>query len=230
MRSLFYILLFISSLLLADVDSDFDGVVDSVDRCLETPFDKLVDEYGCPQDERYLGKINLEVLYTYLLEDTQKSASFYLDYNYNNLLLSLSSAYSSDYIYQDSLLIGYRVNLESSRVKLYVGMENSNLLISGSYEYAWQDYIAFLTTNYHTKESDYISYVVGVGRSYANFSFYTYYINSGSTQNYSDEYRSIEGMMSYSVSKDFYIKSGINYSLVDENLYDIYIALGVSFE
>ena len=226
----FFLTLFFTSLLVAEIDSDFDGVEDSLDRCLETPFDKLVDEYGCPQDELYLGRVNLELLYTYLLEEKENSTSFYLDYNYNNFLLSFSSAYASDYTRQDSLLLGYRITLKNSALKLYAGAEDEELLLSGGYEYVWQDYMALFSLNYYNQESSYISYMAGVGRSYEAFDFYVYYMNSGSTEHFSDEYRSVESVLSYNFNKSFYIKSGVNYSLVNEKLYDIYVALGVSFE
>jgi len=227
--NLFLILLF-PFLLFGDVDSDFDGVEDSVDRCLQTPFDKTVDRYGCPEDERYFGRVNLELLYTHLLEDQEERGSFYLDYNYNNFLLSLSSAYAQDYTYQDSVLVGYRVDFSNSTVKVYGGVEENELLLSGSYEYLWKNYIGIVSLSYYDEVDPYMSYMFGLGIGFEKLNIYLYYMSSGSTTNFSDEYKSIESVVSYTIGRDFYLKSGINYSLVDQRLYDIYLAIGVSFE
>lgn len=49
MRKLFGVfLVFAATALLAYNDSDMDGVEDEVDRCQDTPFTQLVDEFGCP--------------------------------------------------------------------------------------------------------------------------------------------------------------------------------------
>jgi hypothetical protein len=226
----YFIYFLLSLTLYADIDYDFDGVDDSIDRCLDTPFDKSVDKYGCPEDEFYVGKLNFELLYTHLLEDSENSASFYLDYNYNNLLLSLSSAYASDYTHQDSLLVGYRFNFTTYLLNLYLGIEEDELFLSSTYEYFWKDYIALLSLNYYNQESKYISYMLGFGRVYDTLGVNIYYMSSGSASTFSDEYRSVESVVSYSFSKSFYLKGGVNYSIVDEKVYDIYVAVGASFE
>jgi hypothetical protein len=165
-----------------------------------------------------------------MLEDDDSSASFYLDYNYNNFLVSLSSAYESDYTHQNSLLLGYSVALKNSLVKLYAGVEESDAILSGSYEYLWQEYIAVVSLNYYNQESGYISYMAGIAKNYDFVSVGIYYMNSGSVEYFSDEYRSVESVVNYNIDERFYIKGGVNYSLVDEKFYDIYFAVGASFE
>ena len=48
--------LLLSSVLVAYKDQDIDGVDDSRDLCLNTPFDVIVDERGCPYGKIFLGK------------------------------------------------------------------------------------------------------------------------------------------------------------------------------
>jgi len=49
MRMILIFLMVFFSVLVADfIDNDLDGVDDRVDKCLDTPFNALVDEDGCP--------------------------------------------------------------------------------------------------------------------------------------------------------------------------------------
>ncbi len=85
---------------IAFTDSDFDGVEDSIDRCPDTPFDVLVDQYGCPieNEEQSSGWFSAKVGGSYYTdeEDETSYASVYLSYGYKSWYFSLSSNY---YIY-----------------------------------------------------------------------------------------------------------------------------------
>lgn len=90
-----YIFLFLLTVLThAYTDYDVDGVDDSIDQCLNTPFDVLVDEQGCDSEKKGHGlwSFSLGTLYT---EDREgKSISnvlFALDYQYKAWGFSLSS-------------------------------------------------------------------------------------------------------------------------------------------
>ena len=90
---LLVISLFVCSNLYA-IDEDIDGVDDSIDRCLNTSFDDLVDEHGCPQGENPQNKkskttleIGSEVAYDQ--EDIRTSSlNFYVAYQYDQWSLA----------------------------------------------------------------------------------------------------------------------------------------------
>jgi len=51
-------MLLLSSTILAYIDQDVDGVDDNYDLCLNTPFDVIVDERGCPYDKNFWSCIS----------------------------------------------------------------------------------------------------------------------------------------------------------------------------
>jgi len=168
-RTLFLILLF-NVLLHAYQDNDVDGVDDRIDRCLNTSFDDIVDESGCPHNMNKQTKLILEIgtELAYDQEDTKTNAfNFYLSYQYANWFATLSnSSYNiSDSSYDDLSLggdyyamLGYihRVNILSIQYALGVKIPNQNSDISSG-EF---DYFGFVTLNYpiSTKQSLYASY------------------------------------------------------------------------
>ncbi len=79
----------------AYVDNDLDGVDDSEDECLNTPFDALVDERGCSYDKKYYGRLTLKLGVDLSLDNfSDKTTNFniYANYGYNNWELSLSNS------------------------------------------------------------------------------------------------------------------------------------------
>ena len=86
---------------IAFTDSDFDGVEDGIDRCPDTPFDVLVDQYGCPVDqvkEEKTGWFSAKIGGSYYTDEGYDTsyASIYLSYGYKAWYFSVSSNY---YIY-----------------------------------------------------------------------------------------------------------------------------------
>ena len=78
----------------AYTDYDVDGVDDSIDQCLNTPFDVLVDENGCDSEKKIqdLWTFTLGTLYAKGEEDGSiTNLLFALDYQYEAWNFSLSS-------------------------------------------------------------------------------------------------------------------------------------------
>ena len=88
-------MLLLSSALSAYVDQDIDGVDDSYDLCLNTPFDVIVDERGCAYDKKFLGKITLQIgsdINFDTLSNTSSNLNLFVNYNYNHWDFSFSSS------------------------------------------------------------------------------------------------------------------------------------------
>jgi len=76
-------------------DYDIDGVEDAMDRCPNTPFDKLVDRWGCPQDNSYNGALTIKIgsdISVDEFSDNVKSLSLFVNYNYLDWDVSLSNS------------------------------------------------------------------------------------------------------------------------------------------
>jgi len=157
---LLVISLFVCSNLYA-IDEDIDGVDDSIDRCLNTSFDDLVDEHGCPQGENPQNKkskttleIGSEVAYDQ--EDIRTSSlNFYVAYQYDQWSLAFSNrSYSIDSSSYDALdlagdyylMLGYTQSFESFLIQYSLGVKfpNSESDISSNE----RDYFAFVTLAY----------------------------------------------------------------------------------
>jgi hypothetical protein len=78
------------------VDNDLDGVDDAVDLCLNTPFDVLVDEYGCDMNKKGVpGKLLIQVGVNQNIDsiyDNSTLLNFFADYSYGNWDISLATA------------------------------------------------------------------------------------------------------------------------------------------
>lgn len=101
-------LLFFSALHLFAIDSDLDGVSDSKDRCPNTPFGDLADNFGCTK----------ETLYTDMAYDIIVGAG-YSDTNYNTLEKTdtLTTTFQADM---------YRGNLFAQILTSYYRSDESN--------------------------------------------------------------------------------------------------------
>ncbi len=102
MRQLFLQLsIFLSINLFAYTDSDFDGVVDSVDRCPNTPFSELVDISGCTTKslisphhyDIIVGASYSDSDYQTLNQTDTLSSTIQVDYYYKNFSLQASTSY-----------------------------------------------------------------------------------------------------------------------------------------
>lgn len=98
---LLLILGFISTSLLAYSDADMDGVDDSVDKCLGTPFTELVDIQGCSKEslvsphhfDVVVGANYSDADYRSLNATDTLASSFQVDYYYKNLSLQASTSF-----------------------------------------------------------------------------------------------------------------------------------------
>jgi len=95
-RSIIILLLLLySSALSANQDYDIDGVEDSVDKCPNTPFDKLVNKFGCPKDESYYGSLTFKLGSDINIDKDYEqinNLNFYLNYRYDRWDMSISNA------------------------------------------------------------------------------------------------------------------------------------------
>jgi hypothetical protein len=111
-------------------DYDLDGVDDNVDKCLNTPFEYEVDEYGCPKNvlDNITTRVSIEYSYnkqsetSYLYKYSLKTIDLYL--GYKNYTFGISKSYISllydDYTYDEtydikgysdlSVDFGYHIN------------------------------------------------------------------------------------------------------------------------
>ena len=98
---LFLAMFFISSSLYAYVDSDMDGVENSVDQCPNTPFTDLVDIKGCTKKslvsphhfDVIVGASYSESDYLTLNTTDTLSSTLQIDYYYKNFSLQASTSY-----------------------------------------------------------------------------------------------------------------------------------------
>lgn len=103
MLKIFLLFLLFQSLTYAYIDSDFDGVSDSIDACPNTPFSDLVDAKGCSVKKVALAKevAHLSLIigsnystYTSTKNQTKTlSQSLELDYEIKKIKLQLSLAH-----------------------------------------------------------------------------------------------------------------------------------------
>jgi len=94
------LLLFFTQISFAYQDSDIDGVDDSVDQCLNTPFDVLVNEYGCANDKSYYGALTLKLGNDISFNSSSNKINnfnIFANYRYQNWDLSLSNSNYSTY-------------------------------------------------------------------------------------------------------------------------------------
>jgi len=258
----FFKYLIISSLLISSaysyVDEDIDGVDDSIDKCLNTPFDALADEDGCAPGQKKDGaKLTLKIGTTTSFDkisDTDTNLNFFVGYKYSNYDFSLSSSNYTSYesssktgdIYISS---GYTLKNENSDVKFTLGMKLATAdedIGTGENDYfgsIFFDYFInqkqdiFLYTSYTISGDsdidyeDFLSFSIGSGVSITNKWYSSLsYDYSGSNFIDSEDYRAISWFNTYSFSKSFF--STLNYSHgLDDLSYDHTISLkfGVNF-
>jgi len=213
----------ISTFLYGFTDNDFDGVDDSMDRCLNTPFKYVVDVDGCPKDKTYIGEINLEIQHTLqtIENETYTLDSFYLDYNYNNYLFSISKFKYGTQI-DTTLSVGYMASKDDISMKIYLGLQDSlkrEYFCSFGVDYFKNDFLYFGNLEYKNISKD-ISLLFGLTYFIKDYEF---------TLSYSDIYKDADVEVLYNLNDMLYIKSGYSLSLNDDS-HSIYFSFGVSFE
>ncbi len=95
-RILLFCLVF-TSLTVAYVDSDMDGVADKNDKCANTPLTELVDLSGCTIKKLVADEKHLDLVFGQSYLDygtsTLNLSSFKIDYYYNDWSMQLASSY-----------------------------------------------------------------------------------------------------------------------------------------
>jgi hypothetical protein len=148
--SLIFSTLILTHTLFGYEDSDIDGVDDAIDLCPDTPFDKLVDEDGCPEDKHYWGAFTLQLGNDISLDEEHnliKNYSFFGNYNYKKWNFSLSNSQLTTYDGND--------NASSSRGDIYLnlGYEIDNTYLQSNLSFGTK--IATADENIGTGENDY---------------------------------------------------------------------------
>jgi hypothetical protein len=195
-------------------DSDIDGVDDSIDKCLNTPFDDIVDEYGCSikqRQENYNGKLTLKIgLDTGIIDsDSDTTFNYYIGYIYNNYSLSISSSnyinYSTDSkdsedgdIYTNA---GYLFKNENYNTKLSLGVKLATA--DDSVGTGEEDYFASLFFDYF------------IDSNKDAFFYYSYTLSGDSDEVDYKNYSTISVGVGNIITKNWY--SSISYDFSESN-------------
>jgi hypothetical protein len=248
--------LLFSSPLWAYVDQDIDGVDDSRDLCLNTPFDIIVDERGCPYDKKFLGKITFQIGGDISLDkysDTTANLNLFLNYSYRYWNISLSDTnYDTtnlNTIDQNTnnlyLTIGYLFQYDSINSRVSIGTKFD---LSNSDDNRDNDFYASLNLEYllNNRQNIFLYYnytlsgdatimdydnfhSTSIGTGYAvNEKWYSALSYNYSTSYYPgyDDYQALSWFNSYTLSKDFYITCNYAYTL-DDLSYDHIISFNI---
>lgn len=231
-------------------DNDLDGVENIYDQCPNTSFDDLVNQYGCPI-EQYWGKLNLEIEH---ISQTQNDITttlhdYYINYQYNNWLLSVSQNYYNNNKFGDLFTsIGYTSNTDNMIWKSYIGLKlaaNDNTISTTENDYFMSvsmDYTSLVFLRYfvylqyiltgNSKTINYannINYSVGISYLYSNNEYQLSYQNSGSKTSKLNQYQNININWIHDFTY-LHTSIGYNQSLIDSQDYYIYFGIGVNFE
>ncbi|MEA1879528.1 MAG: hypothetical protein U9N11_02625 [Campylobacterota bacterium] len=207
-------LLFTSQIVATYYDSDIDGIEDKFDQCANTPFDVLVDQFGCNENGN-AGKLIVKIGTDLGFDSTTQSTSTYnflLHYEKNNWTMGVSN---SNYIGYDDMNIssnetgdiythlGYTLNHDTFSSVLGMGMKVATANTSvGTGE---NDY--FISTRFTTREPQ---------NPYRLFGTFLYtYTGDTSTAKYEDIFSYSAGI-AYTINDNYYT------SLYYENSQSIY--------
>ena len=215
MKVIFFLcIVFVSSVFATYYDSDIDGVEDSIDRCADTPFDKLVDEFGCSTNknlEKFIVKLGVDTNFD-TTDDTVNTYNFLLQYEKENWIAGISN---SQYIGYDENDIGFQ---KTGDIYAYLGYsiqdENFVTTVGAGMK------IAVADTLLGTGENDYylntqISSPL-FKNSYRVFSTFAYTV-TGDTKDI--KYKDI---FSYSMGLEYAVNDKYTTALYYENSESIY--------
>ena len=223
-------------------DNDLDGVDDTVDLCPDTSFEKLVDEYGCPEDENYLGILTLQIGNDTSFDKSDERVNdynFFTHWQYRKWNLSLSnskqttldsdnsSTTSTDDIY---LNLGYLFDeVENLQTKASFGTSEDEQFASLDFTYFINRKQTLFSQLSYNKS---LGYSMGSGYM-INANWYSSLSYDYATSIYAntEEYKALSLFNSYSFLDDFFVI--FNYTrALDELSYDhtISLKLGVTFD
>jgi len=220
-------------------DYDIDGVEDSVDRCANTSFDAIVDEYGCAIDKNkkdYFGKFMLQVgtqIYQDEVYGSTSTLNLSANYRYKNWDVTLSNIQATtmgsfvDNNFNDNgdiyLSAGYFFMLEKSSLKLTFGTrflsdissETSSTNPSrGRGRGQSSTQTVMTTTDTIALDNDYfasLNYSYQMNAKQNIFLFGGYTITSDSSTQAYENYESFSMGTGYSVTRSLYTSVAYNY-------------------
>jgi hypothetical protein len=121
------IFLFLTSRLFATyIDKDIDGVEDKFDKCPYTPFDELVDVFGCSKKDNagtFIFKLGTDISFD-TTDERISTYNFLLQYEKKNWVAGISN---SNYIGYDNNDISVR---ETGDIYTYLGYNIQNDVLS----------------------------------------------------------------------------------------------------
>ncbi len=207
----------------AYVDNDIDGVDDSVDLCLNTPLDVIVDSDGCGEDEKGESALTLKIgsdVRFNTLSDSVRTINFFANYSFKDWDVSLSNSHyttnndipeisnaSGDFY----LTSGYLFQSDQFYTKFSMGMKFATADESvGTGEI---DYLASINLSYFLNDRQ-------------DLSFYYGYTKSGdsATVNYQD-FSSLSLGSGLSLTEKWYSSISYDYSGSNSEDIDAYQAL-----
>ena len=252
--------LLLSSPIVAFEDSDIDGVADRDDLCPDTPFDKLVDEDGCPEGEGYHGLFSLSIgSDIHRDEETTEDYTLLVNYHHKAFDFTLSSAKESSLdsnndrtsstgdLYlstsyqtvQKHLLTTFTLGAKlptggeevSTGERDYFGAINLSYLLSSKLSLIGG--VSYtLTGDNNTTYQNPLGYHLGLGYMMTpNWYSRLNYSLSDSIYQDGERYQSLSLLESYSLSDTFMLSLGYTHG-IDALSYDhtLSLRLGVTFE
>ncbi len=186
--SFFIIVFLFATSLNAYIDDDIDGVDDSEDLCLDTPFDEVVDDNGCSKSQktllskdRFIVEIGSEITFNDISKNSSNISFYtaYIDKNWD-ISLSTSSYANSDFSNTKSgeigdiyLTSGYMFKQDKLNTKFSLGTKIS---VSDNVGTGQSDYYSSIFLDYFLAlKSDlflYYSYTIS-GDSYIDYENYS---------------------------------------------------------
>ncbi len=236
-------LLFLTTIFLFGyIDSDIDGVEDGDDLCPNTPFDKIVDENGCDEENRYLGSLTLQVSNSWQIDanNTFSNYGFSAYYSYSNFSFSLSNSQQSSFDnmnnqsnYRGDLYIdvGYGFKTDKSKTKFTIGSKiatGDESISTGENDYYGSILFNYIT-NYNLSLFSNLSYTLmgdSPNTDYQNSFSYSFGVNYIITPNW---YSSILYSFSDSIYRDSVDSQSISWYNSYQINQDYFVALNYNY-
>ena len=218
------------------IDSDFDGVEDSKDRCPNSDFFVIVDRYGCSVKK--------------LTKPTKANYSLSLGYQYskddliqNSYIVNFSFSYKnfSGYIESSRFNIDNESDFDDTTIALYYKIDRDNLeyvlgagiyLPTGDESGNRSDYFASLKINYFKgKFNSYISYTHTFMRDSNSYDINSYSFGIGwqfSESLYSSISYSLGNSIYDSSTKTNYLNIFTNYYLTNNTYMTLSLTKGLN--
>jgi len=220
------------------LDSDLDGVIDTQDKCPNTPFLELADKNGCSKSQKPKKNIKFDISMGYEIDSSNGNESnllltsisaytkkYSINYSYSLLSIENDDSYKSN----DSILsLYYKFKLNKIKIKAgiktyftteYNSKTDYALKIKGSYYYnKWNFSISEKHKIYGENDSNDKDTITLSAGHYINnkfyFSPYTYTENSKYNSNDWSYYGGI--YTQYYLKKNLYTSFDISTNLEDD--------------